>query len=193
VIEFARQHQGLIIYDSLIEFHSGSEQSSTETRAFMRHFRTLANLGASPLVLHHTGKAETSKLYRGSSDIKAAVDTAYLLVRTSQQPEELGDLSMTCFKARLAPGQNFGMTFRKGQGFIPCDAFKFTKSTEQAIAEILAANPNSNQTTILQMAKSLGCTKHQIERCLKTARWRRSAGPKNSILYSLPEDEDGEL
>jgi RecA-family ATPase len=61
VIEFARQHKGLIIYDSLIEFHSGSEQSSTETRAFMRHFRALANLGASVIIFHHTGKADTAK------------------------------------------------------------------------------------------------------------------------------------
>lgn len=192
VIDFARQHQGLILYDSLIEFHPGSEQSSTETRAFMRYFRALANLGATPAVLHHTGKAETSKLYRGSSDIKAAVDTAYLLVRTSQQPEELGDLSMTCFKARLAPGRNFGMTFRKGQGFVPCEAFRFTKTAEQVITEILAANPNSNQETILELAQGLGCTKHQIEKCLKTGRWRTSAGPKNSILYSLPADDDAE-
>jgi hypothetical protein len=81
VVEFARQHKGVIIYDSLIEFHPGSEQSSTETRAFMRFFRTLANLGATVIVLHHTGKAETAKQYRGSSDIKAAVDTAYLLSR----------------------------------------------------------------------------------------------------------------
>ena len=61
VIEFARRYKGLIIYDSLIEFHPGSEQSSTDTRAFMRHFRALANLGATPVALHHTGKAETSE------------------------------------------------------------------------------------------------------------------------------------
>src|SRR5439155_16662290 len=90
VVEFARQHKGLIIYDSLIEFHSGSEQSSTETRAFMRQFRALANLGATVIVLHNAGKADTAKLYRGSSDIKAAVDTAYLLRRDDDEPEKLG-------------------------------------------------------------------------------------------------------
>ena len=67
VIEFVKQYQPLLIYDSqLIEFNPGSEQSSTETRAFMRHFRALANLGATIVILHHTGKAETSKPYRGS-------------------------------------------------------------------------------------------------------------------------------
>src|SRR5262249_3356615 len=67
VINFTRQHQPLIIYDSLIEFNPGSEQSSTETRAFMRLLRNLANLGATVVILHHTGKAESSKQYRGSS------------------------------------------------------------------------------------------------------------------------------
>src|SRR5205814_3815480 len=98
VIEFTRQHRGMIIYDSLIEFHSGSEQSSTETRAFMRYFRALANLGATVGILHHTGKAETAKIYRGSSDIKAAVDTAYLLESPDKEQRTLGRLSLRCFK-----------------------------------------------------------------------------------------------
>lgn len=189
VIEFARRHKGLIIYDSLIEFHPGSEQSSTETRAFMRHFRRLANLGSTPVVLHHTGKAETSKLYRGSSDIKAAVDTAYLLVRTTQQPEGLGQLSMSCFKARLAPGQNFGMEFKKGHGFIPCEAAKRTRTTMEIISEILEAVPNRNQRDIVRLGKAQGCTRRQIEDCLKTGPWRRTPGAKNSTLYSLSADE----
>jgi len=101
VVEFARQYQGLVIYDSLVEFHPGCEQSSTETRAFMRQFRRLANLGATVVVLHHTGKAETSKQYRGSSDIKAAVDTAYLLEKVPGESESLGKLSLTCFKPKF--------------------------------------------------------------------------------------------
>lgn len=186
LVEFAREQKGLIIYDSLIEFHPGSEQSSTEIRAFMRQFRMLANLGATVIVLHHTGKAESSKQYRGSSDIKAAVDTAYLLARASEQSQELGELSMTCFKSRLAPGRNFGMEFKKGQGFISSEAFTPAKTTEQIITEILEANPNSNQTEIVRLGKAQGCTKRQIENCLKTREWGRSPGPKNSTLYILP-------
>jgi hypothetical protein len=194
VIDFARQHRGLIVYDSLIEFHPGSEQSSTETRAFMRRFRTLANHGASVLILHHTGKTETSKLYRGSSDIKAAVDMAYVLTRHTHQPEQLGELSMECFKARLAPGRNFGMEFKKRQGFIPCQALKHSKTTTEIIAEILEASPNSNQTEIVRLGRSRGCHKGQLEQCLRTGHWQRNPGPNNSILYSLPpegkEDEN---
>jgi len=189
VIDFARQHRGLIVYDSLIEFHSGSEQSSTETRAFMRRFRTLANHGASVLILHHTGKSETSKLYRGSSDIKAAVDIAYVLTRDTQQPEQLGQLSMECFKARLAPGRNFSMEFKNRQGFISCEATKHAKTTMEIIADILTENPNSNQSEIVRLGRSRGCSRGQLEQCLKTGNWQRVPGPNNSTLYSLPPED----
>ncbi len=188
IVEFARQHRGVIIYDSLIEFHSGSEQSSTETRAFMRHFRALADLGATVIVLHHSGKSETAKLYRGSSDIKAAVDTAYALVRTSEEAVELAGLSMTCFKARLAPGQAFGMKFVKGQGFVASDDYKRAATTEEVITDILAANPGLNQSEIVGFAKAHGCTRTQVENCLKSGGWSTTKGDKNATLYSLPQN-----
>jgi len=189
VREFAREHKGLIIYDSFIEFHPGSEQSSTETRAFMREFRTLANLGATVVVLHNAGKAETSKLYRGSSDIKAAVDTAYLLSGSGDKPEKLGKLFLRCFKGRLMPGQNFGLEFSPKRGFIQCEDFAPTKTVEEIITDILGNHPHANQSQVVDMARAHGCTKRQAEECLKKGPWDRAAGPKNSILYSLRPEE----
>jgi hypothetical protein len=186
VIEFARKTRGLIIYDSLIEFHPGSEQSSTETRAFMRHFRTLANLGATVIVLGHSGKAETAKIYRGSSDIKAAVDTAYALESTTETSQELGKLSLTCFKGRLTPGQNFGMEFQRKHGFVPCEAFQHTRAVIEIITEILTENPDFNQKKIVELGRVQGCSKGQIERCLKNGPWRKTKGPNNATLYNLP-------
>lgn len=189
---FARQHKALIIYDSLIEFHPGSEQSSTETRAYMRQFRALANLGATVVVLHNAGKAETAKLYRGSSDIKAAVDTAYLLRGADDQLEKLGKLHMSCFKGRLSPGQSFAMEFRQKQGFVPCERGDRTKTVTEIISEILEAKPGSNQMQIVTLARQQGCSKRQAEEALKNGRWGRKAGPRNSILYSLlPEELEG--
>jgi len=189
VIDFAREQKGLIIYDSLIEFHSGSEQSSTETRSFMRHFRHLANLGASVIFLHHSGKAETSKQYRGSSDIKAAVDTAYALTRTGHESSELGDLALTCFKGRLAPGRNFNMKFQKGRGFLPTVGGERQRSATEVVAEVLANAPNCNQTQLVALARDQGLTKSQTEACLKNGDWTKRTGPNNSILYSLGTEE----
>jgi hypothetical protein len=188
--DFARQHKGLIIFDSLIEFHPGSEQSSTETRTYMRYFRALANLGATVVVLHNAGKAETAKLYRGSSDIKAAVDTAYLLRRAdADQSNKLGKLVMTCFKGRLMPGQDFGLEFRTKEGFIPCDQVPEVRSVEEIIREILEMHPGRNQSEIVELARAQGCGKGQIEKCLKADHWSKSKGPNNSTLYSLPPEE----
>jgi hypothetical protein len=192
VVDFAHEHKGLIIYDSLIEFHPGSEQSSTETRAFMRQFRLLANLGATVLILHNAGKAETSKLYRGSSDIKAAVDTAYQLRATDDKADKLGKLYMNCFKGRLTPAQSFGLEFRAHEGFVPCEHSEPARTTEEIIAEILEANPNSNQKYVVAAAREKGCSKRQAEECLKHGPWRKSRGPNNAILYSLRPEEGPE-
>jgi hypothetical protein len=190
LVDFARQHRPLIIFDSLIEFHPGSEQSSTETRAFMKFFRLLANLGATVIVLHHSGKAETSKVYRGSSDIKAAVDTAYQLQSVGEESNRLGQLTMKCFKCRLVPGQNFGLEFRQGQGFVDSEAASRTKSVSEIIEEILRENPRSNQSMVVSLGRQRGCTKNQIEQALKTGPWLTETGPCNSTLYSLPESRD---
>ena len=91
---------------------------------------------------------------------------------------------MNCFKARLAPGRNFRVTFKKKQGFISCDTQTLT--TTDIITEILEENPNSNQTEIVRLANTRGYTKRQIEGCLKDGEWARSSGRKNSTLYRLP-------
>jgi hypothetical protein len=153
VIDFASRHKGLIIYDSLVEFHPGCEQSSTETRAYMRHFRRLANLGATVIVLHHTGKAETSKQYRGSSDIKAAVDTAYLLEKVSGESESLGKLSLTCFK---------------GRGFVESAHVPRKRSLAEVIAEILEENPGVNQKNLVRLAGAEGLSKEKVLAYLET-------------------------
>jgi hypothetical protein len=188
VIDFARQYRPLIIFDSLIEFHPGSEQSSTETRAFMKYLRALANLGATIVVLHHSGKAETARIYRGSSDIKAAVDTAYQLESIDKESNRLGRLRLKCFKGRLMPGQNFELEFRAKEGFVACAVAARTGTVEEIITEILQANPGSNQTEIVRLGRNRGCGKGQLEQCLGTGHWRRAAGPNHSILYSLPPD-----
>jgi hypothetical protein len=187
LVEFARQYKPLLIFDSLIEFHPGSEQSSTETRAFMKYFRLLANLGAAVIVLHHSGKAETAKTYRGSSDIKAAVDTAYLLQNVGEESNRLGQFSMKCFKGRLIPGQTFGLEFRQGQGFVASEAASKIKTVSEIVAEILIENPRSNQSKVVALGRQRGCTKNQIEQALKTGPWLAETGPKNATLYSLAE------
>lgn len=97
VLEWVRQREKpLIIVDSLVRFMKGDENSSTEVAAYLGKLRALAFMGATIIVLHHSGKGETSKDYRGSSDIPGAIDSGY---RVSNQSGDLGLLLRVEMKA----------------------------------------------------------------------------------------------
>ena len=187
--DFARHQKPLLIWDSLVQFHSGDEQSASETRKFMDHFRRLANLGATVLILHHTGKTSTSQDYRGSSDIKAAVDMAYHLEPELSANEGIHLLTLRNFKGRFAPGKSFGLEFVEKQGFIACEMpdTKTAVDPMQAIVEIVRENPGSNQAQIVKMAQQVGIGKHQVEKCLKASAFHRERGTRNEIICSLAE------
>jgi hypothetical protein len=188
VRRFAEQEKGLLIWDSLVEFHPGDEQSSTETRTFMKQFRRLAHLGATVLILHHTGKSKSSKWYRGSSDIKAAVDTAYTLETIARKLGGIHLLKLANFKSRFAPGKNFGMEFQSQTGFraleVPTQAQP--PSAAGVIARILSQTPNLNGKQIIEQARGLGVTKSAAEQCLRDGPWQKEQGKGSTILYSLP-------
>lgn len=193
--EFARQHKPLLIWDSLVQFHDGDEQSASETRKFMDHFRHLANLGATVLILHHTGKTSTSQDYRGSSDIKAAVDMAYHLEPEFSVNEGIHLLTLRNFKGRFAPGKSFGLEFVKGKGFIACEMpdTKTAVDPMQTIIEIVRERPGSNQSQIVKMAQALGVGKHQVEKCLADGPFKPERGTGRTLLYTVADDRIPEL
>ncbi len=185
LLEFARGFRPLLIFDSLVHFHPGDEQSSTETRLFMNYFRKLANGGATVLVLHHTGKAKSSKRYRGSSDIEAAVDMAYCLEGT-RKGGPVDRLRMTCFKSRFAVGQNFGMEFHQGKGFENVDVPQGAQrpSVEAVVSGIIAGRPDGiNGMQIKALAQEQGVGKHAVDSFLKTwPNWKAGTGTEKLYL-----------
>jgi hypothetical protein len=183
--EFARQHRPLLIWDSLIDFHDGDEQSASETRKFMKHFRALANLGATVLILHHTGKTIGSQEYRGSSDIKAAVDMAYCLEAEMTLAGGIHRLTLRNFKARFALGRHLGLEFVPKKGFIACELPDQPRDAMQTVMEIVNAHPGSNQSQIVALAQQAGISKHQVEGCLKDGPFNRERGNRNEWLYTL--------
>ncbi len=187
VKSFAMEHHGLMIWDSLVEFHTGDEQSSTETREFMKHFRRLAHLGATVVILHHTGKSGTSKQYRGSTDIKAAVDTAYFL---DGHPKEnrLHRLELQNFKSRFAPGTDFGMEFVSKKGFLQSGLSKRKPDENQILTEILTDHPGSNASEVVAFAKGR-VGKNKVNALLAEGSWKRKDGKGNSTLYYVPDPE----
>ena len=91
----------LIIVDSVIAFHPGAENDSNETRKYMAQYRMLTALGATVVLLHHIGKSETSRDYRGSSDYKASIDIGYKLTNLGDGAR-LSTLELKPFKQRFS-------------------------------------------------------------------------------------------
>lgn len=145
----------IIIVDSFIGFHPGSENDSTETRKYMSQFRRLAAMGAAVVILHHTGKAETSKDYRGSSDIKASIDIGYKLT-------DLGDgsnlslIELRAFKQRFTATAH--LVLRYEDGVFSIDEQERQKPVPERLADLLREHPavTSGEFEALAAARGLG-------------------------------------
>ena len=148
----------LVIVDSLSAFHPGDENSSTETGRYLAQYRQLTALGASVILLHNTGKSETSKEYRGASTIKDKVDIAYKVT-------DLGDgsrlslLELRAFKQRFSVTSRLIIRYEDGRFMADqCETFKTV--TEQ-LADLLRANPGVtvNEFEKLAVERKLGRTR----------------------------------
>jgi hypothetical protein len=185
IISFVREHAPLLIWDSLVEFAGCDEQSATEIRRFMRKFRYLAHLGATVIILHHTGKSKGSHEYRGSSDIKASVDMAYVVTGRPDHGK-LHWLTMKPFKSRIAPGQTFTMEFRERKGFVAVNAPKTVAKEDPSdiVRRIVTENPRQNGTWIRKLAKTLGVAKGKVEEILGSGEYSCEAGKGAEKLYA---------
>ena len=194
ITRFAADAKPLLIWDSLVEFARADEQSSTEMREFMKHFRALAHAGATVIILHHTGKSAGSKEYRGSSDIKASVDMAYV-VTGRPRLGKLHRLDLEPFKSRIAPGEKFAMEFSEGHGFVGIELPKAPPRVdpEQVVRKIVADNPRSNGTQIKALAKPLGVGKNQVDQILGNGEYSIEPGKGAAKLYTLIEERVSDL
>jgi RecA-family ATPase len=145
----------LIVVDSVVSFHPGSENDAAETRAFMQGLRRLADLGATVIFLHHSGKSDSSKDYRGSSDYKAAVDSAYHLANLVNTTK-LEALRLRAFKTRLASSAE--LCFRYQDGKFILDRRGSTATAYDMLVSLLIQNPRMTVSAFENLAfgKGLG-------------------------------------
>lgn len=98
-IEASQQKPALIVFDTLARCLNGDENSASDTSAFIQALDTIRNAyGCCVLVVHHSGKDE-SKGARGSSALKAAMDTELGLTKMG----DLKRLQVTKQKDHEAP------------------------------------------------------------------------------------------
>jgi hypothetical protein len=190
---FARAEKPVLIFDSLIAFHSGSEQDATETRRYLQYYRDLAASGATVVLLHHTGKSENSKQYRGSSDIKASVDMAWLVEKLGDPAGLLSDLRIVPFKNRMGAGSIIPAAFRDGR-FL-CEQRQQTN--REIFERLVGLNPNSKGVELVRLGMDAGIGKTRVEQLLAEGvqqGWLDvRAGKQGSKMYSLAEPELGDI
>lgn len=153
----------LIVVDSLVGFLQGEENSATEVRAYMQGFRRLADLGSCVVVLHHSGKGESSKDYRGSSDIKASIDCGFHLSNLGES-SRLGALRLRAFKARFSVQPELILHYEDGGFRMDCRGPSLTMT--DVLRELLIENPRSTASEFEALAATKSIGNHKARQFL---------------------------
>jgi KaiC/GvpD/RAD55 family RecA-like ATPase len=130
----------LVIIDSLSPFHRGNQNDAGEMRAFMEQCRRIADLGGSVIVLHHDGKAETAKDYRGSSDFPAALDAAFHVLNVGEDGR-LGKLVLHCYKSRFGFAGDLIYDYADGQLLQRQEPEVASQTVTEQLTALLRTNP----------------------------------------------------
>ena len=186
----------VIAADSLIAFLECDENSSNEVRRFMTRMRRLANLGVTIILLHHVGKGESSSEYRGSSDIKAAVDIGICI--ENDGGSELGTLQLRAFKTRFPISRDLTLKYVDGEFKADSPAKKAFSSTKDALWELLRNNPGIKKAEFGELASTAGLPRDQARRFLEAGVVNKTVrmvpGKKGALQHFLvEEDRDGIL
>jgi predicted ATP-dependent serine protease len=180
----------LVVVDSLIAFHGGGENSSTDTRAFMRQLRAISDLGGTVVVLHHNGKSDSAKDYRGSSDFKAAIDVGFHVTNWSQDAR-LDVLRLRCFKSRHGFTGELVYRYADGRFLRDQDPDAPKKTSQEVLIDLLRRNPGIQTTAFEAAAEKCGVSRQRARDFLNggvlSGEILRETGSKNQRRYYLRE------
>jgi archaellum biogenesis ATPase FlaH len=193
LLEFSRAEKPVLIFDSMIAFHPGDEQDASETRRYLQYFRNLAAAGATIILLHHIGKSDSARQYRGSTDIKASVDVAWLLEKLGDPAGLLSGLRLVPFKNRIGTCNTIPISFRDGWFVTEQRA----ESNREIFERLVRTNPYSTGVELHKLGMAAGLPKNQIAQLLLDGvqqGWLQiKSGKRNAKHYSLAEPILGEI
>ena len=179
----------IVVIDSLVAFLGGAdENSATEMRKFMNGARRLADLGATVIQIHHDGKAETARDFRGSSDFKASVDQAFHVTNISSDGK-LDRIRLRCFKSRY--GFSGDVIYRYAEGRLIRDerADAPARTTGEDLTAILRQHPGIKAGEFEKKAVTRGSGRNQAREFLSNGVLggliRQEPAGKNAKKYYL--------
>lgn len=185
----------LIFFDSLISFFTGqSENDSTEARRYTDSFRRLAHLGCTIVCIHHTGKGETSRDYRGSSDFKAACDCAWHVSNSGNG--KLETLQVRPWKSRFTSLEKLVFHYSDGRFTEGTRSLSPTRTVNEQLTELLKAKPEIKSGAFVKLALERGLGRDRardfLDQGVKHGTIRRVDGRHNSQMYTWIGLEEGE-
>jgi AAA domain len=154
----------LIILDSFGAFFRGEENSATQVRAFLEPAKRLVDLGASVVVLHNTGKAESSRDFRGSQAFEDAIDDAFHVSNCGKKGL-LDKLTLRSFKYRLGFTGEVVYNYANGaiqraNGFSDATS-PDARQSDRDLTALLADHPGIGKRAFVDAAKPLGVSNHK--------------------------------
>jgi hypothetical protein len=181
----------LVVFDTLIRFHSADENDATEMAFVMGRVRTLANMGPCVLVqIHHGKQGELRTRSRGSSDI---VDAADLELALTVKDEEHGLLTLQSVKARMAPIASITLRIQETDGALEiAEAEDWTAEQVDTLTEILAESTESLSASKLHKemeSRGVKCSLNTVRNRLAAMELPYELGPRGVKLYHLAEGD----
>lgn len=188
LLAFARRECPLIIFDPLVRNLNGADENdASQVRLRMNYYRKLTEAGATVLVNHHRSEKSESD-YRGSSDLRASVDSAWRLSRDdgSTAGEALGKLVLTPYKLRAEPLKPVRLEYRDG-AFVSLDLP--LRSAVEVVLDLVRCYPASTQKELRRLGPSHGLSDHKVveglEQGVLQGRLELHRGEHNTRRYHL--------
>jgi len=173
----------LLVFDSLIRFHNGDENSSSEMSKVFYKLRELTIKGDSVLIIHHRGKSEDSE-YRGSSEIKAGIDVSY----TIQKRDDLFTLNCTKHRYMSEFQISFKIVSSENNFSIELAESPVIKEKNNRIQDVvdtvLRMNEAGNEPNQTELVDEL----HDYDSTVSKKKWRNyvlEANAEEKIIYAL--------
>jgi DnaB-like helicase N terminal domain/AAA domain len=177
----------IVIVDSLSAFGVEDENDASQMRRFMHRCRRLADLGATPVVLHHDGKSDKAKDYRGSSDFKAAVDVAFHLSNFGDGGR-LDRLLLRCYKSRFGFAGELTYRYAAGQ-FVRGATSEAHEVVHETLTSIIRVHPGITTTEFDKEVKGRGIVRETARKWLingvLSGAIERRSGVRNTLRHYL--------
>ena len=200
ITECAKHEIKLVVFDSLVRFHSARENDASEMAKTLNFFKVLNDNGIATLLLHHNRKGFglAGEMVRGSSDILASCDIHMSITRkgrkiTISQTKNRYMEELQPFTVELSQLED-----HSGFKFLGYQDDKDSQQDElkKIVIEKITNHPGINKSQLISIVseKTDGIAINRISKTIneliEDGTIRTKQGAKNSLRLYIAEQEE---